>query len=97
SEVCGLDEAWESEAFLDIPDRQSCGRRPRDGDELCRGYAGVAEEPFHHVLIHSDRRAEHPRADEGEIGEPEESLHRAVLAERSVQDGEDDVDRIDRS
>ena len=36
--------------------------------------------------------AVHARADVGHAGELEQPLHRAVLAERPVQHGEDDVD-----
>ena len=44
------------------------------------------------MLVHADRGREHARADVAHVGELEEALHRAVLAERAVQDGEDDID-----
>ena len=43
-----------------------------------------------HRLVHRQRRAEDARADVGDVGELEEALHRAVLAHRPVEQGQDD-------
>ena len=44
----------------------------------------------------AERRGGHARADVGDAGELEEPLDGAVLAERPVQDGEDDVHLAER-
>ena len=44
------------------------------------------------MLVHADRGGEHAGADVADVGELEQALDRAVLAERAVQDREDDVD-----
>ena len=51
------------------------------------------EQTLLHVLVHPHGRAEHPRAHVGHARELEQTLHRAVLAVRTVQHGEHDVDR----
>ena len=43
-------------------------------------------------FVHPGRRGQHPGPDVADVGELEETLDRAVLAERPVQQGEDDVD-----
>ena len=43
-----------------------------------------------HRLVHRQRRAEHARADVGDVGQLEQALHRAVLAHRAVQQRHDD-------
>jgi len=64
-----------------------------DGLEGHHGDAAVAEEALGDVLVHPHRRAEHARADIGDVGELEETLHGAVLAVGAVQDREDHVVR----
>ncbi len=41
--------------------------------------------------IHAGGRSEHARADVGDVGQFEQTLNRAVFAERPVQHGEDDI------
>ena len=43
-----------------------------------------------HRLVHADRRAEHAAADVRHAGQFEHPLHRAVLAERAVEQRQDD-------
>ena len=62
----------------------------RDGDPA------VAENRLEEVLVHAQRRRGDARADVGHAGELEEALHRAVLAERAVQDRQHDVDLAER-
>src|SRR4029077_14888706 len=62
----------------------------RDGD------AAVAHHLLEQVLVHREGRAGDAGADVGDIRELEQALHGAVLAERAVQDRQDDVDRPDR-
>ena len=47
---------------------------------------------LHHLLVHGDGGRHDARADVGQVGQFEQSLHGAVLAEGAVQDGEDHVD-----
>ena len=61
-------------------------------DVLGDGDAVVAEDRLEDVLVHAERRGEHACADVRDAGELEQALHRPVLAERPVQDREDDVD-----
>jgi hypothetical protein len=42
-------------------------------------------------LVDADRRGKHAGADVGHVEQLEQALHRAVLAERAVQHGPDDV------
>ena len=63
-------------------------RRDRD--------AGVAQHGLEQILVHAERRAEHAGADVRHAGELEQPLHRAVLAERAVQDRQHDVDGAER-
>ena len=58
---------------------------------------GARERALHHDLVHADRGAEHARADVRQVGELEETLHRAVFAVRAVQQREHDVDAERRS
>ncbi len=50
------------------------------------------ERALHHDLVHRDRRTEDPGPDVREVGELEETLHRAVLPVGTVQQREHDVD-----
>ena len=59
---------------------------PRDG------HAAVAHHRLEDVLVHAERRGEHPGADVRNVRQLEQPLHSAVLAERAVQDRQDDVD-----
>src|SRR4029079_13459646 len=58
--------------------------------------AAVAHHGLEDVLVHRQRRAEDARADVGHPRELEQALHRAVLAERPVQDRKDDVALAER-
>ena len=51
----------------------------------------VAQHRLEQVLVHCERRCRHTGADVGDVRELEEALHAAVLAERAVQDREDDL------
>ncbi len=59
--------------------------------------AGIAEEPLHHVFVHAGGGAKHARADVRDVGQLQQALDGAILAEGAMQHGEDDVDihRID--
>ena len=54
--------------------------------------AARREHELHQRLVHADCRREHAGADVGHVRELEQSLNRAVLAVRSVQNREDDVE-----
>ena len=58
-----------------------------DGDEGRDGDAGVAQQPLGHILVHADGRAEDPGPDEGDVREPQASLHGAVLAKGPCRTG----------
>ena len=60
--------------------------------ERADGQAVAREHQLHHVLVHADRGREHPGAHVPDVGQLEQALQRAVLAERAVQQREDDVD-----
>ena len=63
---------------------------PADGDRA------VAEHRLEEILVHAERGRRDAGADVGHRGELEQALHRAVLAERAVQDRQHDVDRAER-
>ena len=63
-----------------------------EGDVRGLRQAGGGEELLHDVLVHGGGGAEDAGADVGDVGELEEALDGAVLAEGAVEDGEDDVD-----
>ena len=63
---------------------------PRDRD------AAVAQDRLEQVLVHAERRGRDAGADVGDAGELEQALDGAVLAERAVQHGQDDVDGAER-
>ncbi len=63
----------------------------QDGDVLHDRQPGIAEEALHHVFVHAGRRAQHARADVGDLGQIEQSLNGAVLAEGPVQHRKDDI------
>ncbi len=54
--------------------------------------AGRGEERLHHRFVHADRRSEDARPHVRDVRELEEPLHRAVLAVRTVQNREDDIE-----
>ena len=56
----------------------------------------VTQHALEEVLVHAERRRRDTRADVGSAGELEQALDAAVLAERAVQDREDDLGRRDR-
>jgi len=58
--------------------------------------AGAAHQRLEDVLVHADRGGEHAGTDVRDTGELAEALHGAVLAERAVQDWQDDVDGAER-
>jgi hypothetical protein len=51
-----------------------------------------SEQSLRRDLVHRDRGAEHARADVRQVGQLEQPLHGAVLAVRSVQQRQHDVD-----
>ena len=59
--------------------------------------AAVAHHLLEQVLVHRERRRRDAGADVGDVRELEQPLHRPVLAERPVQDREDDVDGAESS
>ena len=56
---------------------------------------GVGHQLLEHDLVHAQRRGQHAGADVGHVEALEQPLHGAVLAERSVQDREHDVDAVE--
>ncbi len=60
------------------------------------GHALVAHHRLEEILVHAERRGGDAGADVGDVRELEKALHRAVLAEGPVQDGEDHVDALER-
>ena len=89
AEARGLDEDRVAERVLDRvaePDRVVRG----DGD------AAVAHHLLEQVLVHRERGGRDAGADVGDVRELEQPLHRPVLAERAVQDRQDDVDGPER-
>jgi hypothetical protein len=55
----------------------------------------VAHHLLEEILVHRERRARDPRADVRDACKLEQPLHRPVLAERAVEDRQDDVDRAE--
>ena len=51
----------------------------------------MGEDLLHGRLVHAGGAPQHPAADVGDAGELEHTLYGAVLAVRTVQDGEDHV------
>ena len=62
------------------------------GDVPRHGNLGVAHHRLELVLVHRQRRAEHTGTDVRHVGQLEQTLHGAVLAEGPVQDWDHDVD-----
>ena len=95
AEVRGLDEAGEAE-LVPHPASERDGRFFPDArhQPAADRDASITEDRLHERLVHPDRRGEHPRSDVGDAGQLEEPLDRAVLAVRSVQDREHDVERL---
>ena len=84
-----LDEDGVAERVLDlVAEPQRHVARNRD--------AAVAQHGLEEVLVHAERGGGDPGADVGDAGELEQALDRAVLAERAVQHGQDDVDGAER-
>ncbi len=54
----------------------------------------LPKQRFHGGLVHADGGAEHSRSHVGNVRELEQSLHGAVLTERSVQNREHHVERL---
>ena len=65
-----------------------------DGDPGHDGNFGGLKEFFGDVFVHGDGGAEDACADEGQSGEVQQALDRAVFAKGAVHDGEDDVDAL---
>ena len=87
----GLDPAREAEAALDPRDGVGSGP-PRSADVARPAAARAgAMSVLEHDLVHAHRAGQHARADVGDVEQLEQALDRAVLAERPVQDREDDV------
>ena len=61
------------------------------------GDPAIAKYGLEEVLVHAERGGSDAGSDVGDASKLEETLHRAVLAERPVEDGEHDVDLGDRS
>ena len=79
AEPRGLDEHGVAERVLDrVAEPDRVVRRDRD--------AAVAHDLLEQVLVHRERGRCDAGADVGDVGELEQPLHRAVLAERAVQD-----------
>ena len=88
-EIGGLDEHGKRQAAARIHDVRAIARHRHIIDN--RQHAFPAD-TLHHLLIHGDGGRHHARADVGQVGQFEQTLHGAVLAEGAVQDGEDHVD-----
>ena len=90
AEPRGLDEDRIAERVLD---------RIAEPDRVVRGDrdAAVAHDLLEQVLVHREGRGGDAGADVRDAGELEEPLHRSVLAERAVEDREDDVDGAEPS
>ena len=56
------------------------------------GDACGREHLLHRTLVHPDRRTEDAGTDIGKIGQVEQALHRAVLPEGAVEQGQHDID-----
>ena len=85
----GLTKTGIAERVLDLvaePQRRVAGDRD----------AAVAQHRLEEVLVHAERRGGDAGADVRHAGELEQALDGAVLAERAVQDREDDVDGAER-
>ena len=65
---------------------------PVNDDVVHDRQARSPADPLHGVLVHRQRRSQHTRADVRELGQFEQTLHGAILAEGAVQHGEDHVD-----
>ena len=64
---------------------------PQDQHPLHDRQAGIPKKLLHDVLVHAGRGSEHTRADVRDAGQLEQTLYGAILAERPVEDGKDDV------
>ena len=64
----------------------------RDGPEVRRGDARASGDDVGQGLVHAQRGALDIAADVGDAGQLQQTLHRAVLAELAVQDGEHQVE-----
>ena len=75
-----------------VPDRVAEPDRvvARDGD------AAVPQDLLEEVLVHREGGGGDSRPDVGDVGQLEQALHRPVLAEGPVQDGQHDVDLAER-
>ena len=62
----------------------------RDGD------AAVPQDLLEEVLVHREGGGGDSRPDVGDVGQLEQALHRPILAEGPVQDGQNDVDLAER-
>ncbi len=89
AEPGGLDEHRVAVRVLDgIARAQRHVARDRD--------AAVAQHGLEQVLVHAERRRGDARADVRDACQLQQPLHRPVLAERAVQDGQDDVHLAER-
>ena len=64
----------------------------RDHQMLHHRNPALPAQPLHDVLVHRNRGRQHARADVGQAGQFQQTLHGAVFAEGSVQRGKDHVD-----
>src|SRR5439155_1225502 len=65
---------------------------PPDDPVVDDWQTGVAEDDFHHRLVHAERRAQDTRTDVRDVGQFQETLQRALLATHAVHDREDHVE-----
>ncbi|CDN44222.1 hypothetical protein BN871_EK_00080 [Paenibacillus sp. P22] len=100
AEIGRLDEAGIAESDLRLHDEERAVLLPLGPVEVAVDALLeplVGEHLFHENLVHAYCRSKDPRSDVRNIGHFHQSLDRAVLAERSVQQREHDVDRPSRS
>ena len=74
-----------------------CHSASRDHDVRPDRQAGAGQQDLHELLVHRRRRGEDAGPDVGHVGQLEQALQRAVLAERPVQQREDHVDLAERA
>ena len=95
TEVCGLHEHREAERAFELGRHAVAIARPvvPEHDPIrADRQAARREHELHQRLVHANCRREHAGADVGHVRELEQSLNRAVLAVRSVQNREDGVE-----
>jgi len=94
TQVGRFDEQRQTELALYLGEGQARGVGAGQSDEGGDGDAGVAQQALADVLVHADRRTQHIRADEGDVGHAQQALQAAILAKGAVDDGEDHIDML---